>query len=179
MPETTLNTLLDHRGQFLGFVRRRVSSPALAEDILQSAYMRALKSQSQPHDEESIVTWFYRILSNAVIDHYRRRATENKALETLAHELETTTPTPETHRELCACLSRVLDLIAPSYAQLLRAVDLNEQPLQHFAREHNLTPSNAGVRAHRARAALRKQLLLTCGACAEHACTECTCRQSQ
>jgi len=175
MPEATLNTLLDHRSQFLGFVRRRVENPALAEDILQSAYTRALQHEGELRTQESVVAWFYRILRNAVIDHYRRRATESKALETWAQELETT-PTPDTHREVCACLTRVLDAIPPNYAQLLRAVDLNEQPLHDFARQHNLTPTNAGVRAHRARAALRKQLIRTCGACAEHACIECTCR---
>jgi RNA polymerase sigma factor (sigma-70 family) len=177
MPETTLNTLLDHRARFLGFVRRRVENPALAEDILQSAYMRALQSNTVPGEEESIVTWFYRVLRNAVIDHYRRRATEGKALEAWAHELETTI-TPQIHDEVCACLTRVLDLIAPSYADLLRNVDLNEQPLHLYANAHNLTPTNAGVRAHRARAALRKQLIKTCGACAEHACIDCTCRAS-
>ncbi|SFS10323.1 RNA polymerase sigma-70 factor, ECF subfamily [Granulicella pectinivorans] len=175
MPETTLNTLLDHRSQFLGFVRRRVENPALAEDILQSAYIRALQSESAP-PEESVVAWFYRILRNAVIDHYRRRATESKALETFAHELEST-PTVELHDEVCACLTSVLDALTPSYADLLRSVDLNEQPLQQYAHSHNITPANAAVRAHRARAALRKQLLLTCGACAEHACLECTCRR--
>ena len=177
MPETTLNTLLDHRSQFLGFVRRRVESPALAEDILQSAYIRALESQSQPDNDESTVAWFYRILRNAVIDHYRRRQTESKALATLAHELESaTSPAPELKNVVCACLTQVLDQITPSYAELLRAVDLNEQPLNDFARQQNLTATNAGVRAHRARAALRKQLLLTCGSCAKHACVDCTCR---
>jgi RNA polymerase sigma-70 factor (ECF subfamily) len=175
MPETTLNTLLDHRGQFLGFLRRRVESPALAEDILQSAYIRALQSDNPPPNE-TVVAWFYRILRNAVIDHYRRRATESKALETFAHELESS-PTVEIHDELCACLIRVLDLITPSYADLLRKVDLEEQTLQQYAQSQNITPANAAVRAHRAHAALRKQLLLTCGACAEHACIECTCRR--
>jgi RNA polymerase sigma factor (sigma-70 family) len=176
MPEATLNTLLDHRAQFLGFVRRRVENPAMAEDILQSAYMRALQSETTPQQEESIVAWFYRILRNAVIDHYRRRGTESRALETFARELKSS-PTTELHNEICACLTHVLEALTPSYAALLRAVDLNEQPLHLYAQSQNISPTNAAVRAHRARAALRKQLLLTCGACAEHACIECTCRR--
>ena len=178
MSETSLSTILDHRKQFLGFVQRRVSDPAIAEDILQAAYMRALQHEGDIQRDESVVAWFYRVLRNAVIDYYRRRSSENKALEAWGRELETAVvPSHETHNEVCGCLGGVLDTIKPDYAEVLRAVDLGEQPLQDFARERNLSASNAGVRAHRARAALRKQLIKTCGSCAEHACLDCICRR--
>jgi RNA polymerase sigma-70 factor (ECF subfamily) len=118
------------------------------------------------------------VLRNAVIDYYRRRSSEDKALEAWGRELETAVlPSHETRDEVCACLAGVLDAIKPDYAELIRAVDLGEQPLQSFAKERNISASNAGVRAHRARIALRKQLIKTCGSCAEHACVDCTCRQ--
>lgn len=178
MTQTALSTILEDRKQFLGFVQRRVSDPALAEDILQAAYMRALQHEGELAQEESVVAWFYRVLRNAVIDSYRRRSSEHKALETWGREMETTiVPSHEIHTEVCACLTRVLDALKPGYAEVLRAVDLNEQPLKDFARENNLSASNAGVRVHRARTALRKQLIKTCGSCAEHACIECTCRR--
>jgi DNA-directed RNA polymerase specialized sigma24 family protein len=59
----------------------------------------------------------------------------------------------------------------------VRAVDLEEQRLQDFAKQHKLSTSNAGVRIHRARAALRKQLLRTCATCAEHGCLNCSCKK--
>lgn len=176
MTQTSLKIILESRKQFLAFVQRRVSDPALAEDILQTAYIRAIQ-QGELAQGESIVPWFYRVLRNAVIDSYRRRSSEHKALESWDREMETAfTPSYETHMEVCACLARVLDSLKPSYAEVLRSVDLGEQPLKDFARERNLSPSNAGVRVHRARAALRRQLIKTCGSCAEHACIECTCR---
>ena len=178
MTETTLSLILDQRKHFLGFLQRRVADPAVAEDILQAAYMRALQHEDKLKRDESVVSWFYRVLRNAVIDYYRRRSTESRALEAWGRELATDlVPDHETHRELCACLIKVLDTIKPHYSALLRAVDLGEQPLQDFAREHSLSASNAGVRAHRARAALRRQLIKTCGCCAEHACIDCTCRR--
>lgn len=177
MATAAFNTLLDHRRQFLGFVQCRVPDPAIAEDILQAAYLRALEREGELGSRESIVGWFYRVLRNAVIDQYRRRASEDHALEHWAKEMEgQTAPPPETKREVCACLSRVLDTLPPSYADLLRSVDLGEQPLQQFAARQNISPANAAVRAHRARAALRKHLIETCGDCAEQACADCTCR---
>ena len=178
MPETEFNTILNHRKVFLGFVQRRIGDRAVAEDILQAAYMRALEHEGDLRRNESVVGWFYRVLRNAVIDYYRRRSSEEKALEIWSRELDLAVdPTPEIQSEICVCLGRVLDSIRPDYADLIRAVDLGEQPLQHFANDKSISASNAGVRAHRARAALRKQLIATCGSCAEHACLNCTCRR--
>ncbi len=178
MPETALDLLLAQQKQFLAFVRRRVSDSELAEDILQTAYLRAFEHQDNFEPSESAVAWFYRLLRNAVIDSYRRRASTNKALEAWTRELERTAQTaPELHNEVCACLHGILDGLKPEYSEVLRAVDLGEQRLQDFAQQHKLSASNAGVRIHRARAALRKQLLRTCSACSEHSCLDCTCRR--
>jgi RNA polymerase sigma factor (sigma-70 family) len=178
MAASSFNTLLEHRNQFLGFVQRRVQDAATAEDILQAAYIRALQHEGELQDRESVVGWFYRVLRNAVIDLYRRRSSESKALKEWGREMEgQSVPSHEIQNEICACLSRVMDTINPAYADALRSVDLGEQRLQDFAEEHNISASNAVVRVHRARAAFRKHLVRTCGACAEHSCIDCTCRK--
>jgi RNA polymerase sigma factor (sigma-70 family) len=178
MPETPLDQLLGQQKQFLAFVQRRVSDSELAEDILQTAYLRAFEHQDDFKPSESAVAWFYRLLRNAVIDSYRRRASTNNALQAWTRELETAAqPSPDLHNEVCACLHGIVDGLKPEYSEVLRAVDLGEERLQDFAQQHKLSPSNAGVRIHRARAALRKQLLRTCGACSQHGCLNCTCRK--
>jgi len=178
MPATSLDQLLAQRKQFFGFVQRRVSDAALAEDILQTAYVRALDHESAFECDESTVAWFYRLLRNSIIDNYRRQQSRNKALEAWAEELETAVqPPPDLQLEVCACLHGVVSELKPEYAEALLAIDLGEQPVQEFARQHDLSASNAGVRIHRARAALRKQLLRTCSTCAEHGCLDCTCKR--
>jgi len=180
MPDTPLHQLLAQRKQFLAFVQRRVSDSALAEDILQTAYLRAFEHQDDFKPDESAVGWFYRLLRNAVIDNYRRQESRGRALETWKHELETAVqPTPEVQNEVCACLNGVVDGLKSEYSDILRAVDLGEQSTQDFARQHNLSASNAGVRLHRARASLRKQLIQACGSCAEHGCLDCGCKQAE
>jgi RNA polymerase sigma factor (sigma-70 family) len=178
MINTPLNELLTQRKLFLAFLRRRVPDAALAEDILQSCYLRALEHQGEFAQDESAIAWFYRLLRNAVIDRYRRNKSQEKALELLARELETSAPpSPELHNEACACLHGIIKDLKPEYSEALLAVDLGEQRVQDFAKQHNLSASNAGVRLHRARAALRKQLIQTCASCAEHACLDCTCKK--
>lgn len=177
MPDTPLNQLLAQRKHFLAFVQRRVSDSGLAEDILQTAYLRAFEHQDDFQQNESAVAWFYRLLRNAVIDSYRRQASKTKALEIWARELEIAEqPSSEIENDVCACLHGIVDGLKAEYSEILRAVDLGEQNVKDFAEQHRLSPTNAGVRIHRARAALRKQLLRTCATCAEHGCLNCTCR---
>jgi RNA polymerase sigma factor (sigma-70 family) len=178
MPEQTLDQLIVQRKQFLAFVQRRVSDYALAEDILQSAYLRALERKDDFKPGEPATAWFYRLLRNAVIDSYRRNTSKERALQTWARELQPPIqPSPELKREVCGCLNDILASLKPEYSEALRAVDIGEQRLQDFAEQHRLSASNAGVRVHRARAALRKRLLQICAACAEHGCIDCTCER--
>lgn len=177
MKPTVPNPLLDLRRQFLHFLERRVRDRAVAEDILQSAYARALAASGQLRANESSVAWFYRILRNALIDHYRRRAAESAALDRWARELEKESSLePQLEETTCACIAGALALLTPAYADLLRNVDLGGISLSAFAKGQGITAGNAAVRAHRARTALRKQLIRCCGTCAEHGCLECKCR---
>ena len=125
MPETALDQLLAQQRQFLAFLQRRVSDPELAKDILQTAYLRAFEHQDDFKPSESAVAWFYRLLRNAVIDSYRRRASANKALQAWTHELETAAqPSPDLHNEVCACLHGIVDGLKPEYSEVLRAVEI-------------------------------------------------------
>src|ERR1700721_2555604 len=175
MPEKPLDQLLAQRKRFLSFVERRVPDSGLAEDILQTAYLRAFEHRDDFQPSESVVAWFYRLLRNAVIDSYRRNASRERALEAWTRELEISAqPSPDLQNEVCACLHGILDVLKPETSDFPRAVDLGEQRVQDFAEQHGISASNAGVRVHRARAALRKQLLRTCATCAEHGCVNCT-----
>jgi RNA polymerase sigma-70 factor (ECF subfamily) len=180
----SLLALLGRHAAFLGFVQRRVQDRALAEDILQSAYVRALQRGDTVRDRSAVVPWFYAVLRNAIIDHARSRQSENGALERWAAELEENQATADFSHEItrgivCGCIEKLLPTLKPSYAEILREVDLGDRPLVDFAAAHKLKPGNAAVRAHRARAALKQELIRTCGVCSEHACLDCRCKQSQ
>src|SRR6476469_5900124 len=92
-----------HR-DFLAFLERRVESRAAAEDILQSAFARGLE-RGAGVEEEKVVAWFYRVLRNAVIDHYRQRSTSAKAMEAWGREFaDRVEPTAELRQEICQCV---------------------------------------------------------------------------
>jgi RNA polymerase sigma factor (sigma-70 family) len=175
MQTEAIDDLVLQRSKFLRFVQRRVESPAAAEDIIQSAYIRAIEQIPGLRSEESAVAWFYRILRNAVIDHYRHRLAEDRALERWANDLTEAAPDPQTEEIVCGCIDEVLPTLRPAYSEILRGVDLAGNSLEAFAAKAGITTGNAAVRVHRARQALKKQLILICGTCSKHGCINCTC----
>lgn len=171
--------LVDNHRQFLSFLERRLGDRALAEDILQDAFVKSLQKGQDVRDETSSLAWFYRMLRNAVIDHYRRSDVRGRALEGLAREMEgAAEPPPELRDEICGCIARLASTLKPEYETAIRRIDLDGAAVQDFAAEAGITPNNASVRVFRARDALRKQVKTSCGTCAEHGCLECSCGKS-
>ena len=78
---------------------------------------------------------------------------------------------------ICACGSRLANTLKAQYAEALQAIDVNGMPVKGFAEQHGLSASNAGVRVFRAREALKKRVIESCGTCAEHGCLNCTCQR--
>lgn len=173
--EAMAKLVAGHR-QFLAFLERRVESRAAAEDILQSAFARGLERGAGVQDEK-VVAWFYRVLRNAVIDHYRHRSTDARTTEAWLQEFAgRQEPDVELRAEICACVSGLLATLKPEYREALRIVDLDEGSLNDLARQSGITPENAAVRVHRARKALRRQVEQACGTCSEHGCFDCRCK---
>lgn len=169
------NVLVENHRAFLRFLERRVGDRALAEDLLQDAFTRNIDRLSDLPDE-GLVPWFYRVLRNAAIDRHRRKGAEERALAAFTQELaDAAQPDEQFHREICACVGRLANTLKPEYAEVLRAVDVEETPVKAFAEKAGLTASNAGVRLFRAREALRKEVTASCGTCAEHGCVDCSC----
>lgn len=172
-----LQVLVDNHRRFLAFLERRVESRAAAEDILQDAFVRGLDRAGSVRDESAIVAWFYRLLRNALVDHYRRDGAEARALALVAGTTDEATPGPdeELRDEVCACVSALLKTLKPEYAAAIERVDLGGVSVAAYASEAGITSNNGAVRLHRAHEALRRQLVRSCGTCATHGCVDCTC----
>lgn len=163
-----------HYSEFLRFIAARVGEPAAVEDILQSAYVKAMEHGSQLRGEESAMAWFYRILRNVIIDHYPRGSARSKAHELFGAEARTSYEL-ELEQKVCACIGDVIGDFKTEYQEAIEQVDLAGESVESFAQLQNTTANNASVRLHRARKAVAKRLVQVCGVCAEHKCLDCTC----
>ncbi|MDI1318934.1 MAG: sigma-70 family RNA polymerase sigma factor [bacterium] len=171
-------SLNEQRTAFKAFLVARVGSAA--EDILQNGLLKALKRADELQDDAKLTAWFYQVLRNAVIDHYRSHAAgrrRNDAFGTTIAALgeDLAAAPPGWEAQLCTCLGSVVDTLKPVHAELLRRVDLNGESVQAAAKALQITPNSASVTLHRARKDLREKLQTFCGACADGACLDCDC----
>jgi RNA polymerase sigma-70 factor (ECF subfamily) len=179
LPAHLLQQLVDAHREFLAFVERRVPDRALAEDLVQTAFVTGLERGGELRDDESARAWFYRVLRNAIVDRHRRAGHAAAQLQALAAELEHAEHdrTAALDRELCGCVARLIDSLPADQATALRRIELDGLAVGQFAAEAGITANNAGVRVFRARRALRQQVARACGTCADHGCLDCTCRR--
>ncbi len=169
--------LARNRGRFLDFLKGRLSDAAIAEEILQAAFVRSMEHAGEIRDEESAVAWFYRVLRNAVIDHYRHIDAEHRALARFAEELpEQMAQAPaDAVNAVCQCVGALAETIRPEYRDILKKIDLGGASVATVAAEEGLSANNARVRLHRARQSLKRRVEETCGICATHGCLDCSC----
>ncbi len=175
-PTAPIDVLVASHRRFLAFLEHKTGDRALAEDLLQAAFVRGLERIDQVRDDESVVAWFYRVLRNAIIDHHRKSATAARRLEALLEEPEAPSLPPDERESLCACLGELAQALPAADAQAIRRVDLDGVAVKDWATEAGITANHAGVRVFRARERLRRALTKCCGTCAQHGCSDCTCK---
>jgi RNA polymerase sigma factor (sigma-70 family) len=172
-----IETLLANHRRFLAFLESRVGSRHDAEEILQAAFVRSLEKADEIRDTERATAWFYRLLRNAVVDYYRRRASDRRSLEGFARGLsdDPERDDPDLERVVCECVTDLVSVLKPEYADVIRQVDLEGSEVADAADRLGITPGNARVRLHRARTALKEVVERTCRTCATHGCVDCSC----
>lgn len=166
--------LIQNLDAFVNFVRSRTGDAELAADIVQECLLKAIRSDTQPQDDEGTVQWFYRILRHAIIDAHRRRTTRERAL-TAFEEQWPDMLSPDDERQLCQCMMAILPGLPEGEAELLRRVDLGGESPADLAAAAGERVNTVNVRLFRARKHLRERLELVCRTCAKHGCLDCEC----
>jgi RNA polymerase sigma factor (sigma-70 family) len=167
--------LLSHQKKLIAFVRKRVGDADLAEDLFQDALLRAVRS-APDEEEDRLLSWFYRVLRNAVIDHYRRAAADSRRIEAVASAMPEEQLSAEAEGELCACFVELLPSLKPEYREMIESLELKEEPPESAAKRLGIDRNNLKVRRFRARQQLRERLEEACRICAKHGCLDCTCK---
>lgn len=121
--DTVVAILLANHQRFLSFLEARVGSRQDAEEILQDAFVRSLQKADTIRDTENVVAWFYRLLRNAVVDHYRRQAAGQRSLETFARQLANAeSPDPALERVLCECVKELVPVLSTTVVVIYQEV---------------------------------------------------------
>jgi len=96
------------------YVRRATGDPALADDLVQTAFCRLLAATVPESGEEDLRAYLFRIASNLVVDHWRRAGRERGPVPAAAAERA-----PDERMVLRIDMARTLDRLAPQERALL------------------------------------------------------------
>ncbi|MDZ4065940.1 MAG: RNA polymerase sigma factor [Tabrizicola sp.] len=160
--------IVARRGNYLTYLRRRVSDPDTAEDLLQDFNLKVIQASRRTSTIHNTDAWLSRVLRNTLFDHYRRCDARRRA--DAAHAVHVTVLSASDCIEPDAVevgsdglqlaeIEGALERVRPDQAALLRALYLHDQPRERLAREFNITIGTLNVRVLRARRALRDALM--------------------
>jgi RNA polymerase sigma-70 factor (ECF subfamily) len=70
-----------HRGGLFRFVTRSVRDRAVAEELYQEIWMRAIEARARYEPQAKFTTWLYAIAHNRLVDHWRKKGLQVVALD--------------------------------------------------------------------------------------------------
>lgn len=102
---------LEHQGWLKGWLRRRVSEAADADDLAQDTFLRILRSRRTLHDVRQPMAYLATIANSLLINRWRRQALERAYAEALAAMPEAVETSPEGRLLLIEALLEIDELL--------------------------------------------------------------------
>ena len=153
------------------FVGRRIDDRDAADDVAQEVLLRLHTSLGGLRTEDRLDAFSYRVARNAIIDHYRARASakeipaepdELTARVEADGEPEGERPEAEGRRELARCLEPLVARLANPYREALTLTDLGDLSQVQAAQVAGLSVPGMKTRVQRARTQLLELLTRCC-----------------
>ena len=152
--------------ELLSFVRGRVGSDAVAQDLLQNAFLRAHKRLLQGDQPSNPRAWLYQIARNLIIDGKRHARRQLALAEEVARDWEPDTLTPAETSEAFSVIARALpgfiDDLEPMYRDALRMTELEGLTQKEAAERSQVSLSGMKSRVQRGRQRLFARLQRCC-----------------
>ena len=153
--------VIQFRRQLRAFLRRRVSSEAVADDLLQDVWLKVAKSLSNLPSVREMDSWLYRIARNVLTDFYRRERTTIDIPDDLPAEPDDSTVS-NLKEQLNGYIRDVVESLEEPYREALKLTLYDGISQVELAERLGLSVSAAKSRVQRARAEVRKRMEACC-----------------
>ena len=159
-----------YSGTVYNLALRLMNDQQEAEEVLQETFISAFRALNRFEGRSKLSTWLYRIAYNAALMRLRKRRVPDVSLdepretedgELLPRQLVDWTAVPEDlllSKEFRGMLSGALAALPESLRSVFVLRDMEGLSTAETAEALGLTETNAKVRLHRARLALRERL---------------------
>lgn len=160
MHKSTEQIWKEFSAQLRAFIRRSVSDPVTADDLLQEIFLRIHSRIDSLKDETRIRSWVYQIARNVIIDHYRTRRNE--------YELPDETPAHVTDEEgtaedeIASGLRAMAEDLPDIYRTAILLSEFEGIPQNELAERERITVSGMKSRVQRGRKMIKDSLMRCC-----------------
>ena len=149
----------------------RVKDPEAAEELVQSAFFAALKSQNSFAGKSSEKTWLFGILKHKTMDYFRS-SKKNISIDLTSEEGQIhfdasghMVPKPgnwnldpekaRENKELARVLAQCMNGLLDKFHRVFVLKEMDERSSEEICNEFNIKPTNLWVILHRARNQLK------------------------
>ena len=150
-----------------GFLISYLGDRDLADDLLQEVLVRIEANLAGFRGEASVKTWAFRIATNAVIDHSRRKGAGTTVVSidevTSLSDDSPDIDAPLITQEMNSCIREQIDSLPEDYRFAIVLHDLQGLTAGEVAAICGTSLATAKIRIHRARLRLREVLTDSCG----------------
>ncbi|MDZ7658718.1 sigma-70 family RNA polymerase sigma factor [Fodinibius sp.] len=175
MTDNQLNTELlwqKFSDQVRGFIRSKVSSDEVAEDILQDIFIRIHEGIGNLKHEDRVQSWVFGIAHRALADYYRQEGRDKEEpagpdIKTggdkdFIFDLNEFEGEHDVHEEVLSWLIPMIDELSEKYGKPLKMADVEGKKQQEVADHLGLSLSGVKSRVQRARQKLGEVLAACC-----------------
>lgn len=175
MSDTQLNTETLWRqfsDQVRNFIRSRVPSDDITEDVLQDIFIRIHEGIDGLRHEDRVQSWVFGIARRALVDHYRKKSRDKEEPvgtdikpernEGPTLDLNEFEGEHDVHEEVMSWLIPMIDELPEKYGKPLKMADVEGKTQQEVADHLGLSLSGAKSRVQRARQKLGEVLAACC-----------------
>lgn len=135
------------------YLIRSLEDPPLADDLLQEAYLRLLRSGLQTDDEDHRRAYLFRIATNLIRDHFRRRRPEYEMPPDLPGD-----PGLQKNIDQRSDVAMAMNALAPRDRQMLWLAYVEGSSHQEIAKALGLKTSSLKSMLSRARHRIAERL---------------------
>ncbi|AKQ43206.2 hypothetical protein CP97_05685 [Aurantiacibacter atlanticus] len=139
---------------------KRLGNRTDADDVLHAFCVKALERAHQLRSADAVHGWLRRLFETTLLDHFRQAAR-------LRRRIVSSEQSPPAEDDIIGgtladdeteVIEGVLPRLRPSYAQIIRRMDLSREEPSTVANALGISQNNLAVRLHRARRAFRAVL---------------------
>ena len=173
MEEFVMQLWLKFHKALLNYIKKNISNPEDAEDILQTVFLKIHKNIHTLMEKEKVLPWLYQITRNTIIDSYRTNGkTKAKLLpymdSNMDSHMDSNFGIPDDAKveawdlEISSCVKKMIAELPEKYAGVLTLYEFDGLSHKEIAQRLGISISGSKTRVQRSREKMKALLICGC-----------------